>query len=143
MALNNLDQMSLMCLQILLRSLSFVTVILKKEKITQKYVVAVGLFLGSFMSLFFLNRTVKLKSYQACWIINDTGPRGELRRPPSSRSGEAGAGLSSRGRRSPGSLPVCFAGYRFAANLTGSQLHCPPVSFCCSVFEAMTAFLGV
>ena len=48
--------MSLMCLQILLRSLSFVTVILKKEKITQKYVVAVGLFLGSFMSLFFFKQ---------------------------------------------------------------------------------------
>lgn len=77
----------------------------KKEKITQKYVVSVGLFLGSFMSpffFFFFNRTVKLKRYQACWIINDTGPRGEVRHPPSSRSGEAGAGLSSRGRGSPG-----------------------------------------
>ena len=75
----------------------------KKEKITQKYVVSGGLFLGSFMSpFFFLNRTVKLKRYQACWIINDTRPRGEVRRPPSSRSVEAGAGLSSRGRGSPG-----------------------------------------
>lgn len=75
-----------MCLQILLRSLSSVTVILKKEKVTQKYVVSVGLFLGSFMSpfFFFFNRMVKLKRYQACWNINDTGPREELRPPLSS-----------------------------------------------------------
>lgn len=87
MALNNLDQISLMCLQILLRSLSSVTVILKKEKVTQKYVVSVGLFLGSFMSpffFFFLNRMIKLKRYQARWNINDTGPREELRPPLSS-----------------------------------------------------------